>query len=123
MAQLRILIPEMLEVIPCTRLVIDGLDECSYENQKKILKEVQSLCLHSGLRFKVLFSSREEVYIAAKLQGKPCISLNEKREHVDKDIQSYVQHAFRKLQKKFQVKDLDEVESLVVEKSKGIIIR
>ena len=119
-AQLRLLIPEMLEVIPCTRLVVDGLDECSHENQKQILKETQALRINSKLHFKILFSSREEVYIAAKLRGKPFISLSESKENVNKDIQAYVHHAFGKLQNKFQATHLSEVESVVVEKSKGI---
>jgi hypothetical protein len=111
----------MLEVIPCTRLVVDGLDECSHENQKKILKETQALRINSKLHLKILFSSREEVCIAAKLRGKPSISLSESRENVDRDIQSYVHHAFGKLQNKFQAMHLSEVESIVVERSKGIL--
>src|SRR5277367_5035537 len=68
-AQLRVLIPQILELVPYTRIVIDGLDECSMDDQKAILKELQSLCLRPIILCKVLLSSRQEVYIREKLSG------------------------------------------------------
>src|SRR5450432_948363 len=39
MAQLRVLVPQLLELIPYTRIVIDRLDKCSIDDQKTMLKE------------------------------------------------------------------------------------
>ena len=82
MKQLRVLIPQILEIVPCTRIIIDGLDECSMSDQKEVLKELQSLCLRPSIRCKILISSRREVYIREKLSSSQHIPLEEREEEV-----------------------------------------
>jgi hypothetical protein len=117
MAQLRVLIPQILEVVPYTRIVIDGLDECSTEDQKPVLKEVQCLCLRPMIRCKVLFSSRREVYIREKLSGNQHISLEE-RDEVESDIQLFVKYKLTKLRTSDR-NLLKKIESLLMEKANG----
>jgi hypothetical protein len=117
MAQLRILVPQLLETIPYTRIVIDGLDECSKEDQRMILKELQSLCLGLKTHCKVLISSRREVYLHEKLSGNQHISLEE-LEEVESDIRLYVKYKMIKL----RTSDgnlLRKIESLLVENADG----
>jgi hypothetical protein len=40
MAQLRDLVPQLLQINSHTRFIIDGIDECSKESQKAIIKEL-----------------------------------------------------------------------------------
>lgn len=117
MAQLRVLIPQILELLPCTRIVIDGLDECSIDDQKTILKELQALCLRPTIRCKLLFSSRQEVYIREKLSGKPHIPL-EKRDEVESDIRLFVRYKMTQLRTSNRTL-LKKIESLLVEKANG----
>lgn len=115
--QLRILVPQLLEVVPCTRIIMDGLDECSKEDQKIILKEIQSLCLGPRTHCKVLISSRREVYLREKLAGNQHISLEERAE-VESDIRLYVRYKMIKLHTSNQ-NLLKRIESLLVEKADG----
>ena len=63
MGQLRVLISEILEIITCARIVVNGIDECSKENQKAITKELDLVYTGLTTRSKILFSSRREVHI------------------------------------------------------------
>lgn len=115
MAQLRILVPQLLEVVAYTRIVVDGVDECSKDNQKVILKELQAVCAGSS-HCKVLFSSRKEVHIQGKL-AKNQISFDGRIE-VDVDIRSLVKYKITKLPTSNQTL-LDRLESTLVEKANG----
>jgi hypothetical protein len=117
MAQLRVLIPQILEVVTYTRIVIDGLDECSLDDQRAVLKEVQCLCLRPMIRCKVLFSSRREVYIREKLSGNQHISLEE-RDEVELDIRLFVKYKMTKLRTSNR-NLLKRIESLLIEKANG----
>jgi len=116
-AQLRVLIPQLLEISPSARIVIDGIDECSTEIQKLLLKDLQSLCLGGNSRCKILLSSRKEVHLAEKLSKKPQISLDG-RDEVTSDIRLYVKYQITKL--KTSNEDLlKTIESILVHKANG----
>jgi hypothetical protein len=117
MAQLKILVLQLLELTAYARIVIDGIDECSMENQKEILKELEGLCTYPATHRKVLFSSRREVQIYKKLSEQPQISLDGRQE-VDWDIRSFVKYKITKLQTSDQGL-LDRIESILVEKANG----
>ena len=115
MAQLRILVPQLLETTSYTRIVIDGIDECSQESQKTVLKELEALCKGPTTRCKVLFSSRREVHIHKKLSEHPQISLDGRQE-VDWDIRSFVKYKISKLFTSNQDL-LTRIETILVEKA------
>lgn len=117
MAQLRILVPQLLEVIAYARIVVDGIDECSKENQKAILKELQAVCTGPITRCKVLFSSRREIHILEKLSKQPQILLDGRKE-VDWDIRSFVKYKITRLRTSDQDL-LGRIESILVEKANG----
>jgi hypothetical protein len=117
MAQLRILIPQLLEISSYTRIVIDGIDECSKENQKAILKELEVLYTGAVTCCKVIFSSRREVHIYKKLSEQPQISFDGRRE-VDGDIRSFVKYKITKLGASDQDL-LGRIELILVEKANG----
>ena len=117
MAQLRILIPQLLQIISYTRIVVDGIDECSKENQKAVLKELQAVCIGPITHCKVLFSSQRDVHIRQTLSEQPQISLDGRQE-VDWDIRSFVNYEIMKLHT--SDRDLlDRIESILVEKANG----
>jgi len=117
MVQLKILIPQLLAIVPCTRVVVDGVDECSKEGQQAILRDLQLLCLDQTARCKILFSSRREVHIGQKLSGKPQVLLDGRIE-VEKDICSYVKYNVRQLHTSDEDL-LHRLESILVEKANG----
>ena len=117
--QLRKLIPELLATIPLTRIVVDGLDECHERDQKSILTELLSLSKDSGAHCKVLFSSRESVYISRTLRRKPNISLKERKADVDTDIRVFVNENLTELRDRFGNQIMDDVEQRLVQKADG----
>ncbi|KAM3064939.1 hypothetical protein ACMFMF_011556 [Clarireedia jacksonii] len=120
MAQLKILVPQLLEIVSYTRIVVDGIDECSKENQKAILKELDAICTGSTTRCKILLSSRREVHIHKKLSQQPQISLDGRPE-VDWDIRSFVKYKIAKLRTSDQDL-LNRIESVLVEKANGMFL-
>lgn len=115
MPQLRALVPKLLQVAGYTRILVDGIDECSKENQKSILKELQSVCVTTNC--KILLSSRKEVHIREKLSKQPQISLDGRQE-VDQDIRAFIKHNISKLRTSDQ--DLSKrIELILVGKANG----
>jgi hypothetical protein len=100
LAQLRVLVPKLLELHPYTRIVVDGIDECSTSAQKALLKELQVIYLSASLHCKILISSRKEPNIKTELNEKPVISLDANGK-VESDIQRYVAHQIQLLQSTF----------------------
>jgi hypothetical protein len=121
-AQLRVLVPKLLELHPYTRIVIDGIDECSKAGQKTLLKELQSTCLGPRLHCKILISSRKEPNIKTELEKKPTISLDE-NDKVESDIQRYVAYKIQILQSTFIVElepdFFENIARLLAEKADG----
>ena len=119
MPQLKSLVPRLLELCAYTRIVIDGIDECSEDNQRTILKELQTACTGPTTRCscKILFSSRREVQIREKLSKEPQITLDECH-NVELDIQSFVKYKITEL----HTSDKDlllRIESILVGKANG----
>lgn len=117
LAQLRVLVPQLIELMPRTRIIIDGLDECSLEYQRSALKELQTTCLGAEHRCKLLIASRREVAISEKLSSKPQINLDGRNE-VNTDIRSFVRYKTTKLRSS-NTDLLKRVESVLVEKANG----
>ncbi|KAH6714004.1 hypothetical protein BKA61DRAFT_428897, partial [Leptodontidium sp. MPI-SDFR-AT-0119] len=119
MAQLRTLLPQMLETIDSTRIIIDGLDECSVETQMSVLKDLERL-LGKDVHCKIIISSRRDVKIAEKLSGKTQIRLDELQE-VESDIRLYVKYKVSSI--KTTDPDLrTKIESILVEKANGMFL-
>jgi hypothetical protein len=122
LAQLRVLVPKLLELHPHTRIVIDGIDECSKAGQKTLLKELQSTCLGPRLYCKILISSRKEPNIKTELDKKPMISLDV-NDKVESDIRRYVAHEIQNLQSAFiaelEPDFFENIARLLTEKADG----
>jgi hypothetical protein len=117
LSQLRHLVPKLLAIVGNARIVIDGVDECSKDDQKSILKELLALCVAEERHSKILLSSRRETHIRKKMESKPDISLDERNE-VHWDIETFVRYEMTK------VHILDQelrarLESILVEKANG----
>ncbi|KAF7952570.1 uncharacterized protein EAE97_002067 [Botrytis byssoidea] len=120
MTQLRALVPQHLQTVASTRIVIDGLDECSKEDQKAILKELRTICIGPALQCKVLFSSRKEAHIRPRLLKQPYIALDSRQE-VNQDIQSYLKYKMSKLDTSDQDL-LKRIEKTLIEKANGMFL-
>jgi hypothetical protein len=116
-SQLKILVPKLLEITPRTRIIVDGIDECSNENQMAILRDIHALFFGTNVRCKILLSSRREVHIRGKLDGKTQIPLYVRLE-VEIDIRSYVKYNIKKLRTSDELL-LDRLESILAEKANG----
>jgi hypothetical protein len=121
LAQVRKVLPELIETVPATRIIIDGLDECGTADQETILNELLLLMNRSGDRCKLLISSRENARIQRLLGKKPTIFLSEQdqRTSIDIDIRLHVHEKLMALQERFDPAVIDEVEQFVVNKATG----
>ncbi|TVY35124.1 Vegetative incompatibility protein [Lachnellula occidentalis] len=115
LTQLKALVPQILQLVPYTRILVDGIDECSKDTQKAVLKDLQAICLGTLIPCKVLFSSRKEVHISERLSGKQQISLDN-CEEVETDIRLYVKHKATRLQTS-DPELLGRIESILVDKA------
>ena len=120
MAQLRTLIPQLLQIISSTRIIIDGIDECSHQIQKVILKDLYTVCILPDVSCKMLLSSRREVLIQKHLLNKPQVILDGRLE-VDLDIKSYVMYKMMDIATE-NMDLLDKLESILVEKANGMLL-
>lgn len=120
MPELRKLICEIPKVIGPVRLAVDGLDECGLRDQQWILHELLELLKDDEDKIRILFSSREGVYISKRLRKVPTISLTDNSVWLERDIRLYVsQHLLDIRSKGFYQHIIDEIELSVVKKAKG----
>jgi hypothetical protein len=116
---IRKLLLHLLSSASSPHIIIDGLDECHDMDQKAILAELMVLMKSLDGSCKLLISSREETHISKTLRKCPTISLTEKRDKVDADIQDYVRHSLHQLRDNFGGAVVDAIEKTVVKKANG----
>ena len=125
LAQLRVLVPKLLELQPYTRVIIDGIDECSKNGQKALLDELQKACLRLDLRCKVLFSSRKEPNIKAAIDKELKVSLDD-NDKVELDIQIFVSHKIQSIQSHFagdlEPKVFNDIAKSIADKADGMYL-
>jgi hypothetical protein len=104
---------------PNPHIIIDGLDECSEKYQRAILAELLALVKYPNTAVRIMISSREETYISRTLQKVLTISLTDKKENLNADIQEYVRCKLAPLRDSFGDANVDEVEVTVARKAHG----
>ncbi|KAF8865135.1 hypothetical protein BDZ45DRAFT_474377 [Acephala macrosclerotiorum] len=117
---LKTLLPRMLQVMQCTRIIVDGIDELSKESQSLVLKDLQTFCDAETSHCKIIFSSRKEVYLLENLSKKPQICLDNRAE-VNSDIKLYVKSAIVAL-RTLDEDLLNRIEAILVNKADGMFL-
>ena len=125
LAKMRELLRLLVNCLPMTYLILDGLDECDDVHQKQILAELETLTRpdpenqsHS-LRVKILVCSRETKEIARRLGKTPQISLSSEHEHVSKDIAIFTRQSLSDLYDRFDREVVDDLNKEIVGKADG----
>lgn len=119
------LIKNLLEALPSTFMVLDGLDECEGLHQRQLLRELSNLLLPDQSRkpdrlsLKILICSRETKDILGKLKKVPQVSLNDEQRLVSRDIAKFTRDSVLELRDRFENTVVDEVEEGIVEKADG----
>ena len=127
---LNTLLPELLEVVGTTHLVIDGIDEWDLREQQAILNDILPLSLsnqHAKV-CKIFISSRDMPTISRIMRHKKnattVLALEEEHAYIDHSIQSFI--ADRLDEQSDSLQDLDpngstlsEVRKLLMAKSNG----
>lgn len=117
---LRILLPHLLSAAPLTRIVLDGLDECAIEDQKKTLKDILAVVQDKSLDCRVLISSREVPGISRVLSQKAKISLSEENKSINMAIEYFIKDKLSDLQQLQQQNELIEsLKNTMNEKAQG----
>ena len=118
------LLREILSSLGTCRVVLDGIDECSVEQQKEIISTFLSLQDSASESCKVLFSSRnDESHIKRSLARKTVIQL---KGQTDDAIILYVKHKVDELSHSFEDLSgelLSRVRQRTCAKAQGIIYK
>ncbi|KAF2233474.1 hypothetical protein EV356DRAFT_503548 [Viridothelium virens] len=130
LAQLRILFPTMLSILPSTRIVLDGLDEFEADQYKPVLTEIDSLLRNKqveGGSCKVLISSRDLQPISRVLGRRSQISLNEEHQAINCAIQQFVEYNMQEIQANIDDIPVDggemaDISRALVEKAEGMFL-
>jgi len=125
-AQLRKLLPALLDTIASARIIIDGLDENDQASQRQILSEILPLTTGnvSTRTCKVIISSREVPQISRVLAKRSTLSLAEEKEAIRAAIHNYVHHSLAELQNYLEDLSVDlqliqNIEDEIVKKADG----
>lgn len=117
---LRKLLPHLLSAAPLTRIVLDGLDECAIDDQKKTLKDILAMVQDKSLNCRVLISSREVPGISRSLSQKAKISLSEENKSINMAIEYFINDKLADLQQLQQQNELVEsLKKTMNEKAQG----
>ena len=117
--KLDILIQDILKLVTCVRVVVDGLDEYPDAVQTQILQKVIRLFSGVGLHSKVMFSSRDLPQISKLLGRKPTVSLSAKQRFIERDIGLFIKHHLIQLRGAWDNSTIDTIGQLMTTKAKG----
>lgn len=126
--KLPILLKQLLLCISTTYLVIDGLNECHFDTQSRIINRLDSLVAKrrnespAGPEVKILISSHEAKGVPHKLSKQTYISLTEEHLSVSRDIKAYTMNAINSLEDRFGEKDIEEIASAIMAKANGMFL-
>jgi hypothetical protein len=127
------LLPELLNIVGTSRLVIDGIDEWDSKEQQVVLDEILPLATDKTSTHvcKIFISSRDMPTISRMMRLKKkasmVFSLGEEHTFIDQSIQSFISKKMDDYRSSVQDLDPDgstlaEVRKLLVEKSNGKIL-
>ena len=116
---LRAIIEKMISVLPAVRVVVDGLDECSEEDQQEVLENVLKLEGRNLGDCKILISSRKLPSLMKVLQNRPTLRLEDNAEHVNSAITAVVSSRLAILRHNFREALIDELEQRILSKADG----
>lgn len=125
------LLPELLDIVGSSRIVIDGIDEWELKEQQVILDDILTLATGKNSTYccKIFFSSRDMPIISSRImrqkrKATTVLSLNEQNTFIDRSIQAFIDMRLDEYRSSMQELDHDgstllEVRELLVQKSNG----
>jgi hypothetical protein len=131
---LLVLLPELLQGLGSTRLIIDGIDEWDADEQKELLKDLMQLLSTDSSSYicKILIASRDTLEVSRNIRKNKSVvtmSLSERDESlaIAQSIEKFVDKRLNELPDHFNILDpdgliLSEIKSSLSDKSNGIIL-
>lgn len=123
---LKDLIQILLSGVCSARLIVDGLDECTDEEQREVISAIRFLTENnpSSIDCKAIIFSRDIPTISKGLKKSAKISLKEEVAAVESSIKTYVHHDIHEIRDELdEFADdfhlLDEIERKIVTKADG----
>lgn len=114
---------DLLRPLQTTYLVLDGLDECEPQHQRKILEEIANVqkAIDPDCSLRMLVCSGENAEILSQLRKAPKTSLNDEKVHTSRDIAKFAHRSLRQLYERFgtATEKINELEQEVVRKANG----
>ncbi|KAF2458815.1 hypothetical protein BDY21DRAFT_212358 [Lineolata rhizophorae] len=130
--ELKDLIQVLLSSAQASRIVVDGLDELPYADQRQVLLDLLPLASvktrdASSSICKIIFTSRDIPQISKQLGRRPQINLNKEKEQLRVAIQLYVQHRLAEIQGGFQNEEINceefaDIEARITARAGGMFL-
>ena len=123
---LKPLIQTLLSGLPSTRIIVDGLDECTDEEQKEILSAISKLVdmNTNSTACKGAIFSRDVAVISKALKKSSAIRLSDEATAIEQSIKSFVHHEIEDMRSSLDDSSVDggvfeTIEHNIVAKADG----
>lgn len=116
------MLKEVLSEVKCTRIILDGVDECDETIQREILANLADVQKSVGISCKILVSSRHEPLIKKSIPQKCHIALDGK---TTESLNIYIRSRVSGLKSSFPDTGgllWDTIEQKLMEKAKGMFL-
>ena len=113
------ILEKMITSLSSLRVVVDGLDECLQDDQDEIMQDLLRIKGSTPGACKLLLSSQKHRSISKWLHLKPTLRLDDKTEHINSTISSFIHPRLQNLRDRFSPAIVDPLENLLLEKANG----
>ena len=116
---LGLILEKLIASLSSVRIIIDGLDECSHNDQEEILDDLLRIRGLTPGMCKVLFASRKVPFITKTLQNKPILALDNHGANIDLTISAFVHSRLGALHEDFSRDLIEELGKQILAKANG----
>ena len=109
----------LIQALPCVRIVIDGLDECSQTDYEDIVGDLLNIRTPTLGTCKILFASRNISPISRLLPNKATLSLDDHVGNVNVTISSFVKSRLAGCSQEFRYEVVEGVKDQIIRKANG----
>ena len=113
------ILEKLIATLGSLRIVVDGIDECGQDDQDEIIEDLLNIKGPVVGACKLLLSSRKHPSISRWLHTKPTIRLDDKIDHVNSTISSFIRPRLQSLRNRFNPAVVDGLGDLLLAKANG----
>ena len=128
MPLLKTLLRQLLQALPSSYIIIDGLDECEANDAQQLLLgldtalSLRDMDESSPPEAKIMICSQETPAIAKRLRKEPTLTLSDEQSQIERDVRVYCRSRIEELHEDFGDAVKDEISAQIVAKANGMFL-